>query len=214
MNEMRELLREAGVVPVLSIADPARAVPLAEALLAGGLRHLEITFRTPAALDALRAIVDAVPAAQAGAGTVTTAAQADAAGAAGARFLVGPGFSADVARRAADLGLPYLPGVATASEIMAAGAHGLDCLKFFPAGPMGGIATLKALAGPFPDVVFCPTGGIDGTNAADYLALSNVLAVGGSWPAPADLVAAGDFDEITARARAAKALVGGPCEPH
>ena len=207
MTAMRDLLRTAGVVAVLTLESAEASVPLARALAAGGLATLEITFRTGAALAALRAIADEVPDAVAGAGTVTTADQAVAAGAAGARFLVGPGLSAEVAGRAETLGLPYLPGVATASEVMAAGALGLDCLKFFPAEAMGVVATLKALAGPFPDVVFCPTGGVDAANATDYLALPNVLAVGGSWPAPAGLIAAGDYAGITGRASAARTLV-------
>jgi 2-dehydro-3-deoxyphosphogluconate aldolase / (4S)-4-hydroxy-2-oxoglutarate aldolase len=201
------LLRRAPVIPVLTIADDTDVVALAAALAGGGLPVIEVTLRTGAALAAIRRLRADLPDAIVGAGTVTDPAGHAAAVRAGARFVVSPGFGealGEAARARPDI--PFLPGVATASEVMAARRHGFRHLKFFPAGAMGGPATLKALAGPFPDVAFCPTGGIDAGNAAEYLALANVICVGGSWPAPAGAVAAGDWPRIRALAAAAAAL--------
>ena len=197
------------VVPVLTIARAEDAVPLARALADGGLGALEITLRTPQAVDAIRAVAQVqgaeVEGVVAGAGTVTDAAAAHLAIAAGAGFIVSPGLSDSVAAVCADAGVPYLPGVATASEIMRALDLDLPTLKFFPAEPAGGIAALKALGGPFPSVRFCPTGGLGADNFRDYLALENVAAVGGSWLAPADLIAARAWADITRLAAAALA---------
>jgi 2-dehydro-3-deoxyphosphogluconate aldolase / (4S)-4-hydroxy-2-oxoglutarate aldolase len=200
-------LAEARLVPVLTIARVEDAVPLARALVAGGLDMLEVTLRSAAALDAIRAIAEAVPAATVGAGTLTRAEDFAAVAQAGARFAVSPGFTAALAEAAQDYpALPHLPAVATASELMTALAAGYDCLKFFPAEAAGGIAALKALAGPFPEVRFCPTGGINAKTAGAYLALKNVVAVGGSWVAPAAAVAAADWPRITALAREARKI--------
>lgn len=195
------------VVPVLTIANLSTANPLAHALIRGGLRVLEITFRTPVAAAALRAIADSVPEAIVGAGTVVDPRQVARAAEAGARFIVSPGFSADVAEASAVASLPYLPGVATATEIMAALALGLDRLKLFPAAQVGGVAAVRALSAPFPEVRFCPTGGVDGRSILEYLALPQVFAVGGSWMVPPEAVAAGDWQWIEALARTA---TGGP----
>lgn len=192
------------VIAVLTIEHPDHAVPLARALCAGGIRVLEITLRTEAALEAVQRVAAEVPEAIPGVGTVTRAQDFTAARAAGAQFAVSPGFSPELAAAAGDL--PWLPGVATASEVMAAQRLGYDRLKFFPAQAMGAIAALKALAGPFADIGFCPTGGINAGNAADYLALANVVCVGGSWLAPAAAVRAGDWAAVTGLAQAAAAL--------
>jgi len=201
---LTDLLGDVPVIPVLTIADPGIAVPLAEALVRGGLPVLEITMRTPAALDAVHRIAKAVPAAIPGVGTLTAAAEFAAARDAGARFAVSPGFTPALAD-AADA-LPWLPGIATASEAMAARQAGYRLLKFFPAEAMGGIAVLQALAGPFPDLGFCPTGGIGPGNAPAYLALDNVACVGGSWPAPAAALAAGDWARVESLATDASGL--------
>jgi 2-dehydro-3-deoxyphosphogluconate aldolase/(4S)-4-hydroxy-2-oxoglutarate aldolase len=200
------LLAKAPVVPVLTIDDVADAVPLARALLAGGLPVIEVTLRTPVALDAIRAIAREVPDAVVGAGTVLTAADMAAAMEAGARYLVTPGTSVDLADALARCPLPVLPGCATVSEAMALAARGFRILKFFPAEASGGVAWLKSVAAPLATLRFCPTGGIDGRNAAAYLALPNVVAVGGSWVAPKDALAARDFPKVTALARAAADL--------
>lgn len=204
MNTL-ELASHGPVIPVIVIERLADAVPLAQALVAGGVRVLEVTLRTPVALDAIRAM-SAVPGAIVGAGTIRSAADARAAKAAGAVFGVSPGYTAEVGAACREVGLPLLPGVATASEVMAAQADGLSFLKFFPATAAGGIPMLKALAGPFPDVVFCPTGGISLQTAPEFLALSNVKVCGGSWLTPADAVKAGDWARITQLAREASAL--------
>jgi 2-dehydro-3-deoxyphosphogluconate aldolase/(4S)-4-hydroxy-2-oxoglutarate aldolase len=172
------------------------------------VRVLEVTLRTPVALACIEAIARAVPDAIAGAGTIRSAADARAARDAGSRFGVSPGYTAAVGAACREAGLPLLPGVATAGEVMAAQADGLDFLKFFPATAAGGIPLLKALAGPFPDVVFCPTGGITLETAPQFLALPNVRVCGGSWLTPADAVAAGDWARITRLAREAAALRG------
>jgi len=200
------LLALAPVIPVVVLDDAAAAVPLARALVAGGLPAIEVTLRTAAALDAIAQIARAVPQAVVGAGTVTTAAQVDAAKAAGARFLVAPGQTQRLldALQASDL--PFLAGTATASDLVALRERGITTAKFFPAEASGGIAMLKALGGPFPDIRFCPTGGIDATKATNYLALPNVACVGGSWMVPAAAIAAGDWAGIEAAARAAASL--------
>lgn len=201
-----ELADHGPVIPVIVLHRAADAVPLARALVAGGVRVLEVTLRTPAALACIEAIAQEVPEAIVGAGTIRTPAEARAAARAGSVFGVSPGYAREVAHACRDVGLPLLPGVATASEVMAACADGFGFLKFFPATAAGGIPMLKALAGPFPDVVFCPTGGITPQTASDFLALPNVRVCGGSWLTPADAVDAGDWARITALARAAASL--------
>ncbi len=200
----RDVMRDAPVIPVIVLHDVAHAVPMARALVAGGIRMLEVTLRTPQALACMEAIARAVPDAVLGAGTVRSAADAKAASDAGARFAVSPGYTAGVGQACRDLGLPLLPGVATGSEIMLCQEDGLTALKFFPAMQAGGVAMLKAWGGPFGDMVFCPTGGVTSSNAADFLALSNVVCVGGSWLVPADALAKGDWSRITQLARAAR----------
>jgi 2-dehydro-3-deoxyphosphogluconate aldolase/(4S)-4-hydroxy-2-oxoglutarate aldolase len=190
------------VVPVVTIRDAARAVPLAEALAAGGLRVIEVTLRTDAALVAIRAIASARPDVLVGAGTVLDPVQGAAAIQAGAKFLVSPGITPALASAAAQFAVPYLPGVATASEAMALADLGFSFLKFFPAEPAGGVAYLKALADPLAGLRFCPTGGITADGAAAYRALPTVVTVGGSWVAPAATIEAGDFAKITGLARA------------
>jgi 2-dehydro-3-deoxyphosphogluconate aldolase/(4S)-4-hydroxy-2-oxoglutarate aldolase len=207
MNTL-ELAAHGPVIPVIVLDRVDDAVPLARALVAGGVRVLEVTLRTPAALACIEAIARAVPEAVVGAGTIRSAADARAAKAAGSAFGVSPGYTAGVGAACRDAGLPLLPGVATASEVMAAQADGLSFLKFFPATAAGGIPMLKALGGPFPEVVFCPTGGITPETAPQFLALPNVMVCGGSWLTPADAVAAGDWARITQLARAATALRG------
>lgn len=196
----------APVIPVIVLDDARHAVPLAQACVAGGVEVLEVTLRTPAGLESLRRIAAEVPGAWVGAGTVTTVTDVVRVAGAGARFAVSPGFDTAVAAAARDHGLPLMPGVMTPSEVMAALACGLSLLKFFPAAAAGGVAMLKALAGPFPAVRFCPTGGIDARSAPDYLALPNVVAVGGSWFTPASAIAREDWAAVTTLARAAAAL--------
>jgi 2-dehydro-3-deoxyphosphogluconate aldolase / (4S)-4-hydroxy-2-oxoglutarate aldolase len=200
------VMTDAPVIPVIVLNSVAHAVPLARALVAGGIRMLEVTLRTPVALACIEAIARDVPEAVAGAGTVRSAADAQAAAMAGARFAVSPGYTHAVGKACHDLQLPLLPGVATASEIMAAQADGYTALKFFPAMQAGGAAMLRAWQGPFGDVKFCPTGGITAANAPEFLALANVVCVGGSWLTPADSVVSGDWARITQFARDAKAL--------
>jgi len=200
------LAAPAPVIPVIVLERADDAVPLARALVAGGVRVLEVTLRTSAALTAIEAIARAVPDAIVGAGTVRSDADARAAHAAGARFAVSPGWSPRVAAECRSLGLALLPGAATASEVMAAADAGFRFLKFFPAAAAGGPAMLKAWLGPFADIVFCPTGGIDATNAAEYLALANVEVVGGSWLTPPDAIAAADWLRIERLARDAAGL--------
>jgi 2-dehydro-3-deoxyphosphogluconate aldolase / (4S)-4-hydroxy-2-oxoglutarate aldolase len=194
------------VVPVVTIDRAADAVPLARALLAGGLNVIEITLRTPAALDAVRAIVAEVKDVIVGVGTVLKQLDVNHAVDAGADFLVSPGTPAGLAQALADAPVPALPGCATVSEAMTLAAMGFPVLKFFPAEASGGVRWLNAIGEPLPDIRFCPTGGVNGDNAASYLALRNVLAVGGSWVAPTAAITAGDFAGITARARVAAAL--------
>jgi 2-dehydro-3-deoxyphosphogluconate aldolase/(4S)-4-hydroxy-2-oxoglutarate aldolase len=200
------IVTRAPVIPVLTIERVEHALPLARALVAGGLPVLEVTLRTPAALEAIAAIAREVPDAVVGAGTITTPGDIAAAENAGAAFLVSPGTPAELAEALARARVPALPGCATVSEAMALAARGFTMLKFFPAEASGGIAWLKAVGAPLPGLSFCPTGGIDGRNAAAYLALANVAAVGGSWVAPKDAVAAGDYARVTALARAAAEL--------
>ena len=201
-----QVMADAPVIPVIVLTDIAHAVPLARALVAGGIRMLEVTLRTPVALACIERIARDVPEAVIGAGTVRSAADAQAAAMAGARFAVSPGYSHNIGKACRDLGLPLLPGVATGSDILAAQDDGYGALKFFPALQAGGTAMLKAWQGPFGDVRFCPTGGISAANAAEFLALSNVVCVGGSWLTPADAVAAGDWSRITQLAREASQL--------
>ena len=208
MNNTLDLVSYGPVIPVIVLQRVQDAVPLAEALVAGGVRVLEVTMRTPVALQCIEAIAKAVPDAIVGAGTIRSAADAQAAKNAGSVFGVSPGYTPEVGRACQAAGLPLLPGVATASEVMAAQADGLQFLKFFPAMQAGGIPMLKALAGPFPDVVFCPTGGISLQTAPDFLALPNVKVCGGSWLTPADAVEAGDWGRITQLAKGATALRG------
>ena len=204
--ETLELAAFGPVIPVIVIDDFDAAVPMARALVEGGVRVLEVTLRTPVALRCMEAIAKAVPEAIVGAGTVRSLADARAAKDAGCLFAVSPGYTSSIGLACQNIGLPLLPGVATASEIMQANADGYRFLKFFPASAAGGIPMLKALAGPFPDVMFCPTGGISAETAPQFLALPNVKVCGGSWLTPADAVAARDWPRITALARAAGAL--------
>ncbi|THI95798.1 bifunctional 4-hydroxy-2-oxoglutarate aldolase/2-dehydro-3-deoxy-phosphogluconate aldolase [Nocardioides sp.] len=193
-------------MPVVVVDDLAAAVPIARALVAGGLPAIELTLRTPVALDALRAIVAEVPGILVGAGTIVTPQQAADAAAAGAQFLVSPGATPTLLSAMVDTGLPFLPGTATVSEVLAVLERGLTEMKFFPAEASGGSAYLKAIAGPVPQARFCPTGGITPASAPTYLALPNVGCVGGSWLTPADAVAAGDWARIEALAKEAAAL--------
>ncbi|MDL2079338.1 bifunctional 4-hydroxy-2-oxoglutarate aldolase/2-dehydro-3-deoxy-phosphogluconate aldolase [Streptomyces sp. GXMU-J15] len=206
------LLDLAPVLPVVVIDDPADAVPLARALVAGGLPAIEVTLRTPRALDAIRAIADGVPEAVVGAGTVIAPAQVKAAVGAGARFLVSPGWTDVLLNAMWGAGVPFLPGVSTASEVVALLERGVAEMKFFPAQAAGGTAYLRSLSGPLPQARFCPTGGIGPDSAPEYLALPNVGCVGGSWMLPADAVAARDWARVEALARAAAGLsAGGTC---
>jgi 2-dehydro-3-deoxyphosphogluconate aldolase/(4S)-4-hydroxy-2-oxoglutarate aldolase len=208
MNTL-ELAAHGPVIPVIVLHRVQDAVPLARALLAGGVKVLEVTLRTPVALRCIEAIAAAEPEALVGAGTVRSVADARDALAAGARFAVSPGYTPEVGQACADLQLPLLPGVATASELMQAQAGGHHFVKFFPATAAGGIPMLKALAGPFPDVAFCPTGGITPQTAPQFLALPQVPVCGGSWLTPADAVERGDWALITQLAREAAALRAG-----
>jgi 2-dehydro-3-deoxyphosphogluconate aldolase/(4S)-4-hydroxy-2-oxoglutarate aldolase len=205
-DRLQELLRIAPVIPVITIERVGDAIPLARALVAGGLRLLEITLRTPAGPEAAAAIIADVPDAIVGIGTVLTPQDLTRCSVMGARFALSPGATPELLDVAAQSDMPFMPGVATASELMAAVARGFTTVKFFPAVPAGGIAALKALAGPFPQVRFCPTGGVNEGNAAEWLALSNVTVVGGSWLTPEVDLRAGAWDRITKRARLASAL--------
>ena len=204
----RSVFAKTRIVPVLTIARVADAVPLARALVAGGLPLIEVTLRTQSALPAVRAIAAEVPEAVVGIGTLTTEADIEPALQAGAKFLVSPGTPAVFAAALAKAPVPCLPGCATVTEALVLAERGFKVLKFFPAEPSGGIAWLKAVAAPLPDIPFCPTGGINKTNAAAYLSLPNVLAIGGSWVAPEEAIAAGDFARITALAQEAARLAG------
>lgn len=197
------VMQDAPVIPVIVLHDVNHAVPMARALVAGGIRMLEVTLRTPVALQCMECIANDVPEAVVGAGTVRTPAEAQAAARAGARFAVSPGFTQAVGQACRDHGLPLLPGVATGSEIMMAEEAGYTELKFFPAMQAGGPAMLKAWSGPFFDVKFCPTGGVSAANAQDFLSLPNVVCVGGSWLVPPEALTQGDWQRVTALAAAA-----------
>lgn len=201
---IEEIMDAASVIPVLEVERLADAAPLAKALAAGGLRVVELTLRTACALDAMAEMKRAAPSLLVGMGTIRTGADVERSLAAGADFLVSPGATPELlaAMRAG----PALPGVATASEAMAAADAGYRALKFFPAEPAGGLGFLKSLAGPLPDIRFCPTGGIDAERAADYLKLPNVPCVGGSWIATKPMISAGDWRVIEKNARLAEAL--------
>jgi 2-dehydro-3-deoxyphosphogluconate aldolase/(4S)-4-hydroxy-2-oxoglutarate aldolase len=205
-EKLLSILKLQPVVPVLIVEDAKSAVPLARALVAGGLKAIEITMRTPAALQAVHAVASEVEGAEVGAGTILNAAQWQAAVEAGSKFIVSPGTTQELIDAAADSDVPLLPGAATASEVMALREEGYKVLKFFPAEQAGGAAYLKALSSPLAGTLFCPTGGISLKNANDYLSLPNVVCVGGSWVAPKDLVAAGDWAGITRLAAEAAAL--------
>jgi 2-dehydro-3-deoxyphosphogluconate aldolase/(4S)-4-hydroxy-2-oxoglutarate aldolase len=205
MNTL-ELAHHGPVIPVIVIHRVEQAVPLAQALVDGGVKVLEITLRTPAALRCIEMIVREVPEAIVGAGTVRSVADAQSARDAGCRFAVSPGYLHELGLACRNIGLPLLPGVATASEVMQAQADGYDFLKFFPATAAGGIPMLKALAGPFPDVAFCPTGGITRQTAGQFLALPNVRVCGGSWLTPSDAVESHDWARVTQLARETSSL--------
>ncbi len=201
-----QVMQDAAVIPVIVLHHVEHAAPMARALVAGGIRMLEITLRTPVALECMRRIRAEVPQAVVGAGTVRSPADALAAAQAGAQFAVSPGYTRAVGQACSDHGMALLPGVATGSEIMMAAEDGYTQLKFFPAMQAGGSAMLKAWGGPFFDVKFCPTGGVSVANATEFLALPNVVCVGGSWLTPLDAMASGDWARITALAAQAKTL--------
>ena len=206
MNTMEKVAR-CGIVPVIVINDAAQAVPLAKALLAGGINVIEITFRTAAAREAIAAVAREVPDMIVGAGTVLTEEQVASAVAAGARFLVSPGMDADVIKAAQALNCPILPGVVTPSEVITGLKLGIKTFKFFPAENYGGLSTIKSLCAPFTAINFIPTGGINEKNVADYLKYDRIAAIGGSWMAPAKLIDSGRFDEIEAKTKEAVALL-------
>ena len=201
--KIRELLNQSKIIPVLELDDAASAPDLAKALCAGGATVLEITLRTPAAFDVMAAIKEHVPNAIVGAGTVNTEEQIKRCKALELDFMVSPGLHAPLLNAALASGIPYLPGVSTASEVLAASYAGLDTLKFFPAVAAGGLTMLKALHGPYGDIKFCPTGGINSDNCEEFLNLENVICVGGSWIAPKALIQAQAWDDITALAKSA-----------
>jgi 2-dehydro-3-deoxyphosphogluconate aldolase / (4S)-4-hydroxy-2-oxoglutarate aldolase len=209
-QQVEATMRLAPVIPVVIIDDAKHAVPMARALVAGGIPAIEVTLRTPAALDAIRAIAAEVEGAVVGVGTVLTAKDLQAAEQAGARFAVSPGVSPNLLAAADDSALPLLPGAATASEVMSLLERGYRHLKFFPAVPAGGAKLIGAWASPLPQVRFCPTGGISLSTAADFLSLPNVLCVGGSWLTPNDKLKAGDWSGIEQLAREAALLKGHP----
>jgi 2-dehydro-3-deoxyphosphogluconate aldolase/(4S)-4-hydroxy-2-oxoglutarate aldolase len=205
-EKLLSILKLQPVVPVLVVDDVKSAVLLSRALVAGGLRAIEITMRTPAALDAVRAVANEVEGAEVGAGTILNVAHWEAAVAAGSKFIVSPGTTQELLDAARGSSVPLLPGAATASEVMALREEGYQVLKFFPAEQAGGAAYLKALSSPLAGTLFCPTGSISLKNARDYLSLPNVICVGGSWVAPKELIAAGDWAGITKLASEAAAL--------
>jgi 2-dehydro-3-deoxyphosphogluconate aldolase/(4S)-4-hydroxy-2-oxoglutarate aldolase len=206
-EKLAALFRQARIIPVLTIERVEDAVPLAKALVTGGVRTLEVTLRTPVAIEAAKAIMADVPDAIVGIGTILNANDLARAEALGVQFGISPGATPDLLKAAAASGLPFAPGIATASELMQALAHGFNLLKFFPAEQSGGIKALRALAGPFPDARFCPTGGIGEANAASWLAEPNVVAVGGSWLCPTADIRSGNWAGITAMCdRAMKSL--------
>ena len=198
-----EILRQGPVVPVMVIQKLEQAVPLARALMAGGIRVLEITLRTPVAMEAIRVISREVPGAMVGAGTVTRGEELAAVAEAGAVFAISPGLTVELLDAANQGPIPLIPGIATISELMTGMARGYSHFKFFPAEAAGGVKMLQAIAGPFPQITFCPTGGITPANYRDYLALKNVACIGGSWVAPQEAMEQGDWTRITALAREA-----------
>ncbi|GAB3281168.1 bifunctional 4-hydroxy-2-oxoglutarate aldolase/2-dehydro-3-deoxy-phosphogluconate aldolase [Parasphingorhabdus pacifica] len=206
MKTAAEVLDISPVVPVVALDDAAHAVPLAEALLRGGIRTIEVTLRTPAALPAIERLAAEAPDIVVGAGTITEPGQAGKAADAGARYLVTPGYTDRLLDELDDSGLPYLAGASTVSEAMRLAERGATGMKFFPAEPSGGIPYLKSIAGPLPNLRFCPTGGITPESAPRYLALPNVGCVGGSWLAPSSLLAAGQWGQVEALARQAAAM--------
>lgn len=207
MSEILEKIKEIGIVPVIVLEDAKDALPLVEALTEGGLPCAEVTFRTAAAEDSIRAISQAYPEMLVGAGTVLTTEQVDRAVAAGAKFIVSPGFNPRIVQYCQEKGVPITPGCSSPTDIEQALEHGLKVVKFFPAEQLGGLAMIKALAGPYVDVSFMPTGGINAGNVKDYLAYNRILACGGSWMVKGDLIKAGDFQRITELVKEAKQLV-------
>ena len=207
MSELLKKIKDIGIVPVIVLEDVADALPLAEALIEGGLPCAEVTFRTAAAEDSIRAICQAYPEMLVGAGTVLTTDQVDRAMAAGAKFAVSPGFNPRIVKYCQEKGLPIVPGCSSPTDIEQALEHGLKVVKFFPAEQLGGLPMIKALAGPYVDVEFMPTGGINAGNVKDYLGYKRILACGGSWMVKSDLIQAGDFDRIVELVKEAKALV-------
>ena len=205
-ERLRSLIGNQPVIPVIRIDDVATAVPMGHALVAGGLPAIEITLRTPDALEAIRRVAEEVPGAVVGAGTILDTAQFEAAEKAGARFNVSPGTTQELIDAARSSAVPFLPGATTASEVMAMREEGYGFLKFFPAEQSGGAPFLKAIAAPIPDMVFCPTGGVSPSNVASYLALPNVVCVGGSWVVPDAAVKAGDWGAIERLSREAASL--------
>lgn len=201
-----ELFAQGAVVPVIVIKDLADAVPMAKALLAGGIRVLEVTLRTPVALDAIKLLAEQVPEAIVGAGTVTTAAQLEQVIAAGAKFAISPGLTRELLQAGKDAAIPLIPGIASISELMEGTGLGYTHFKFFPAEAAGGVKTLKSIHGPFSDIRFCPTGGINEKNYLEYLALPNVSCVGGSWIVPDQAVSDKDWPKITELTRTAVAV--------
>ncbi|MFT6990990.1 MAG: 2-dehydro-3-deoxyphosphogluconate aldolase/(4S)-4-hydroxy-2-oxoglutarate aldolase [Paraglaciecola sp.] len=200
-----EIFSQGPVVPVLVIKDVEHAVPLAKALIAGGIRVLEVTLRTDAALEVIAKIAKEVPEAIIGAGTVTNRAQLQQVIDAGAKFAISPGLTSDLLKAGNEANIALIPGISSISELMTAADHGYTHLKFFPAEASGGVKALKAIGGPFPDITFCPTGGISLSNYTDYLALPNVRCAGGSWLAPEEAMINGDWDKITELAKQAVA---------
>jgi 2-dehydro-3-deoxyphosphogluconate aldolase/(4S)-4-hydroxy-2-oxoglutarate aldolase len=200
-----EIFAAGPVVPVLVINDVEKAVPLAKALMEGGIKVLEVTLRTPAAIDVIKRIAEEVPDSLIGAGTVTNAQQLKAVVEAGAKFAISPGMTADLLKAGMDAEIPLIPGISSTSDLMKGKDAGYTHMKFFPAEASGGVKAIKSISGPFPDVTFCPTGGIGPNNYNDYLALNNVKCVGGSWLAPDDAIEAGDWARITQLAKEAVA---------
>ena len=200
-----EIFAAGPVVPVLVINDVEKAVPLAKALMEGGIKVLEVTLRTPAAIDVIKRIAEEVPDSLIGAGTVTNAQQLKAVVEAGAKFAISPGMTADLLKAGMDEEIPLIPGISSTSDLMKGKDAGYTHMKFFPAEASGGVKAIKSISGPFPDVTFCPTGGIGPNNYNDYLALNNVKCVGGSWLAPDDAIEAGDWARITQLAKEAVA---------
>ena len=200
-----EIFAAGPVVPVLVINDVEKAVPLAKALMEGGIKVLEVTLRTPAAIDVIKRIAEEVPDSLIGAGTVTNAQQLKAVVEAGAKFAISTGMTADLLKAGMDAEIPLIPGISSTSDLMKGKDAGYTHMKFFPAEASGGVKAIKSISGPFPDVTFCPTGGIGPNNYNDYLALNNVKCVGGSWLAPDDAIEAGDWARITQLAKEAVA---------